>query len=311
MYINFFRNENEDNDDDVGEEEINELQKEILKEDKFKSKMKTVEKRLEEYKKAFEYFGNNVMSRRQQETAKIVEQIELVQERLKKIEKSKRWEEVDISNIPKEITPEFIYGCTYEERDYEFKKVITYKKKKLKDVEKNLKNLEKNPTKRNILEKRKKLKEDLEKNIQIYEQHSKDIWCPPPIYKEKKGKDGSIRLEIPKIPIPFKIDKMSNNNNNLYSNCEINEKTLNFDISEEKLNNEILNEENEENKESEENKIKDNKDDNMSNDVNNQKNDNSKKSDCNILNDNENNKINNEQENDNSNKNKIEISNNK
>ena len=273
MLMNFNFNGNEDDDNEEINKEMSDIQNEINKEAKedFYSKDKILQKRLEEYQEAYEYFKKNSMLIRQGNAVKAIEQINLVKESLKKIEENENWKEADISNLPEEITPEFIYGCTYEKRNDEFDKVITYRKKQLKNLENYIKYLEKFPSKREILEKRKKLKEELENKIQIYEQKSKDRWCPPPMYRESIEKNGNIKLENIIFPAPFKEDKIySNNNNNLNANHEINEIVLNTDISEELLNNEEINEECE--------NLED-KNDNISEDVNNKKNDDSKKSD--------------------------------
>ena len=305
MDFNFMSNG--DGEDPQINLEMSDMENEISKEEKkeFYSKVKILKGRLEEYQKAFKYFKDNDMFRRQEDAEKIVKQINLIKEPLKKIKESKNWKEADISNLPKEITPEFIYGCTYQQRDNEFNKLIAYKKERLKNLDKKIIKLEKYPTMRTKLEETKQKKNLIEQQIQIYQQKFKNRWCPPPMYTETIGQNGKIKLDNISVPRPFKIDEISNNNNNnINENYGINENVLNTDIPEEELNNEKINEE------FEENEIKEDKDDYSSDDAINKKKDDSKKSDCNILNDNEK-YINNEQINYNSNKNNIEISNNK
>jgi hypothetical protein len=169
-----FKN-NEDDDDPQINNEISDMEKEIKEEEKkkFDSKNKILKERLKEYQRALKYFKDNDMFRRQEDAEKKVKQIMLIEESLKKIEESENWKDADISNLPNEITPEFIYGCTYEQRNNEFNKVISYRKQKLRNLVQRIAHLEKYPTKRKELEEKKKAKSIIEKLIQNYQQKFK------------------------------------------------------------------------------------------------------------------------------------------
>ena len=130
---------------------------------------------------------------------------------MEKGKKNGKWKVVDLSLLPKEIKPEYIYGCKYEERNEKFCEVITLIENRLKEIRKNLKKLEiiNIKTNKENIEKYEKLKKLYEKRLNEAKEKYKNRWCPPPICKNV--------INI-KFFEPFKIDKNLNINENKIKN---------------------------------------------------------------------------------------------
>ena len=76
---------------------------------------------------------------------------------------------VDIKNLPNKISPEYIYGCSVEQRNDIFNQIINGLKKKREQYKtQNIKNLK-----------------DLNYTISNLEKSYKDEWTPPPKYKSQ------------------------------------------------------------------------------------------------------------------------------
>ena len=76
---------------------------------------------------------------------------------------------VDIKNLPKKISPEYIYGCSVEERNDIFIQIINgLKKQREKNKTQNIKNLK-----------------EIDYTILNLEKAYKDEWSPPPKYKSQ------------------------------------------------------------------------------------------------------------------------------
>ena len=103
-------------------------------EDEIKRLTQVVTDRLNEYRAAIDYFKSNELSEQQTKAIKSAKEICL---ELKKIQDGK-WREVNEFKLPNPITPEFIYGCSKEERDKRFIKVINGYKEQKKGVQDDL-----------------------------------------------------------------------------------------------------------------------------------------------------------------------------
>ena len=88
-------------------------------------------------------------------------------------------------DLPKKINPEYIYGCSIEERNKKFKEIILRNRaeKNLLEVKlkifQNKENISKND--KDEYEKNKINYDKLKSIIEHLEKSSKNIWVPPPI----------------------------------------------------------------------------------------------------------------------------------
>ena len=96
---------------------------------------------------------------------------------------------VNLSLLPKEITPEYIYDCTYEERKLKFDKVISLRENRRKQVVNKLKNLKLSNLENNKepIEKYENMKLYYEILINSAKQYKNNRWCPPPICENLKN----------------------------------------------------------------------------------------------------------------------------
>ena len=138
---------------------------------KTKEKEKIVEKkdlqkiigdRLKEYQLAIEYFKENELNT---QLKKCEEDIKTLNESLEKIKSGKK-DEINEKNLPKEITPEYINGCSNEERIKKYFeiiiKIIAEKQKLQTELENEIKALKK-LNKNEILSMKEDIQSDFEK----------------------------------------------------------------------------------------------------------------------------------------------------
>ena len=122
---------------------------------------KNIDELIKDYNKARIYFRENNFSNQEIDAKQKISLLE-------KIKKDMALgQSVDVKNLPKKISPEYIYGCSVEERNDIFIQIIdALKKKREKYKAQNLKNLK-----------------DLDFTILNIEKSYKDEWAPPPKYK--------------------------------------------------------------------------------------------------------------------------------
>ena len=84
--------------------ELEELNKENEKEEEdkklFKEKLSLIDKRLEDYQKAFNYFHSNNFHRRMGIAEKCIKIIELIKTKLNDGKENGKWKEVNLSSLP-------------------------------------------------------------------------------------------------------------------------------------------------------------------------------------------------------------------
>lgn len=146
---------------------------------------------LDDYQKAEKYFRNNKLIS-QEEDAK--NKIILIKTKYNQI---KLGQKIDIKDLPKAITPEYIYGCSTEERNAIYEKAINqYKEKRTKCIKSNG-------------DKEKIKKYDY--CIINIEKHYNDKWAPPPKLIERSVASAT-NLNGKKYQIKFMINKGDNSN---------------------------------------------------------------------------------------------------
>ena len=168
---------------------------------------KEIELRIKDYELALDYFKNNDYS--EEQINKVSEDKKILKESFDRINKG---EKIDEKTIPKEITPEYIYGYSNDERIKKYYDIIIKiieEKKKLKDELNNeikeLKKLSENQIvsmEKDILsdfENLKRKKEKYDQIINILKQDFMNKWIPAPLYTEKIE---NINLENIKEDIP-------------------------------------------------------------------------------------------------------------
>ena len=141
---------------------------------------------LEEYKSAKEYFKSNDLKNQEEDANQKYNQIQNAKKRFEQGYSIKNY-------LPKPITPEYIYGCSTEERDSKFKQVLekyTNEKNqletKIKDSILNLKKLDSEkyakikPQVMPKLENEKAKLDTLKKVIEGIEKRYKNKWVPAP-----------------------------------------------------------------------------------------------------------------------------------
>ena len=135
---NFFKKNSEANDEIIeNDEDINKEIEEMEKMNLFDEKMNIIKEREEEYVKAYNYFEKNIFHKQQEDAKNCIDIISKIKKEMEKGKKNGKWKVVDLSLLPKEIKPEYIYGCKYEERNEKFCEVITLIENRLKEVRKN------------------------------------------------------------------------------------------------------------------------------------------------------------------------------
>ena len=180
----------------------------LKKVDEKKELIKNIEERIKEYDLAIEYFKNNNYN--EDKIKKGEEDKKLLEELLGKINSG---EEIDKKIIPKEITPEYIYGYSNDERTKKYYdiiiKIIEEKNKLKTELSNEIKELKKLKESQLIamekdiiqdFEKIKNKKEKYDEIINILKNDFLNKWIPAPLYSDKDG--GEIEVERIKEDIP-------------------------------------------------------------------------------------------------------------
>jgi hypothetical protein len=134
---------------------------------------------LNEYKNAEDYFKKNNLKEQEKEASNKCGKIKDIKD---KIESNSLY---NLNNLPKPITPEFIYGCSKEERNIKFKNVLNKYLNEKRILEQKLKYYSKYAIIKNISEECNKNKTYLKKLdyvIKKLENDFKNEWVPSPKY---------------------------------------------------------------------------------------------------------------------------------
>ena len=177
---------------------------------------------MEEYKSAKEYFKTHDLKSQEENALQKYNQIQNAK---------KRFEQgylIKSNSLPKPITPEYIYGCSTEERDFKFKQILdkytedkNELEKKIKDTILNLKKLDSEkyskikPQIMPKLESEKAKLDTLKKVIEGFEKRYKNKWFPAPkIAKEgdengeKSNENSDYQLNIHVGETDYKKDNL-------------------------------------------------------------------------------------------------------
>ena len=163
--------------------------------------LETIKDRLEEYKKAINYFKANDLSQE-----KALEFAKEINEMKKKIECHKS-NEVNISKLPNHITPEFIFGYSNIERIKKYKEFIEGLLKQRGDLRLEMDNkLEdiKTMPKMKLKKEQSKIKAELDlkkkkineydKILKILKVNLQDKWTPAPLFKKEEVIEKSVKI---------------------------------------------------------------------------------------------------------------------
>ncbi len=161
--------------------------------DEIKRLTNVVTERLNEYRKALDYFKTNDFPEQQKEA---IIRAKAICIDLKKIQDGK-WKEVNEFKLPDPVTPEFIYGYDKNERKKRFDKIIFEMGKQRDSVQEDMnkrmeaiKKLPKSKLKSELpiakrdLDGLKAKKEKLDKILALLKEKSQDKWVPAPLYVE-------------------------------------------------------------------------------------------------------------------------------
>ena len=160
-----------------------------------------------DYKKAKNYFKKNNLPEREKNAHQKCLQIENIKKQLNSGKK------IYLNNLPKKITPEYIYGCSMEERNKRFKEILSRYRGQKNSLEVKLKQYKSNEMVKNN-------KDEYEKNeiifnklkiiIEELEIKSKNMWVPPPLYIKKiqKEQKNIISFDKSKFKIKTKITRI-------------------------------------------------------------------------------------------------------
>ena len=180
---------------------------------------------LNEYKNAEDYFNKNKLKEQEIKAFNKCVEIKNIKD---KIESNSSY---DLNNIPKPVTPEFIYGYSKEERNIKFKKVLNKYLNDKRILEQKLKCYRKYAITKNIIEEYNKDKTKLKKldnAIKELENNFKNEWVPSPKYsiETKLCQVEKISYENCYYEIKFKFKKEDyiQENINLKISFIINEK---------------------------------------------------------------------------------------
>ena len=122
-------------------------------------------------------------------------------------------------NLPKPITPEFIYGCSKEERNNKYNEIISKYSNDKTQLETKINSYDKN-----TIESNKELKIEYEKDLAQLEQYNKilkefetnfnNIWTPAPEYV-KKSKKFQVEKNYNSNLLILQVKKVDNNQENI------------------------------------------------------------------------------------------------
>ena len=213
---------------------------EIENEEKMKNYL---EKLFKSYYKAKTYFCENELKEKEVDSIrnckKIIEAKELLEQGLLK--------KIKESELPKEITPEYITGYTEEERKKKINFIIEFLNKEKEELKKNLENkineLKSNVNKikkeniekykeasKIILDKENNKINEITKTIQLVKETLKDKYIPVPDYiiVHEECKTEKINEEIPENVIRISVGNLTYKKSNPLVTLFIDEKNINL-----------------------------------------------------------------------------------
>jgi len=177
-----------------------------------------IEDRIKEYELAIEYFKSNGL---ESQLKKGEEDKQILIDSLNKIN-SGNSSEVDEKSIPKEITPEYINGCSNDERIKKYfeiiTKIINEKQKLQTELENEIKELKK-LNKDQILTMKEEIQNDFEKIknkkikydeiINILKEDFQNKWIPAPLHSETNENTEIIKKneDVPENTLRVKFGK--------------------------------------------------------------------------------------------------------
>jgi hypothetical protein len=163
--------------------------------------LEKIKDRLEEYKKAINYFKANDLSQE-----KAIELAKEINEMKKKIECHKS-NEVNISKLPNHISPEFIFGYSNTERIKKYKEFIEgllrqrgdlrlEMDNKLEDIKTmpKMKLKKEQPKIKAELDLKKKKINEYDKILKILKVNLQDKWTPAPLFKKEEVIEKSVKI---------------------------------------------------------------------------------------------------------------------
>ena len=170
-----------------------------------------------EYKSVLNYFKKNNLKIQEQDAINKLEKIQEIKTQLDS------GNTLNLGNLPKPLTPEYIYGCSAEERDNKFKQIISNYMFLKNKIEIKIKSYEENKMDENLKKEYKKSQEKLENvNIIINEIKNKfeNKWTPVPKYEKKpqKCKVEKISYDNCEFKIIFQIKKIDQKKENINLN---------------------------------------------------------------------------------------------
>ena len=176
---------------------------------------KVIEERIKEYESAIQYFKENELNNQLQKGEEDKKQLV---ESLEKLKSGK--EEINEKNIPKEITFEYINGCSNDERIKKYfdiiTKIIDEKQKLQTELEKEIKELKKF-SKKQIKSMETEIQKDFEnirnekikydEIINILREDFQNKWIPAPLFSEidEEEKNEIINKDIPENTIKIQF----------------------------------------------------------------------------------------------------------
>ena len=171
-----------------------------------------IENLYNDYKSAKQYFKENDLPEREKDAQQKCYQIENIKRQLNSgIEIY-----IYLNNLPKRISPEYIYGCSIMERNKKFKEILSKYRAEKNLLEVKLKNIE-NQNNKDEYEKNKEKYIKLKVKIQDLEEKSKNIWVPSPKYikETKKQPKEIISFDKSVFKIKIQIKRVDNINDGL------------------------------------------------------------------------------------------------
>ena len=157
----------------------------------------------DDYKEVRQYFKENELFEKEKDAIQKCLQIEKIKRQLNSGIK------IYLIDLPKKINPEYIYGCSIEERNKIFKQILLRNRaeKNLLEVKlkifQNKENISKND--KDEYEKNKINYDKLKSIIEHLEKSSKNIWVPPPIFKKEIQKQSKEIISFDKNIFKIKI----------------------------------------------------------------------------------------------------------
>ena len=165
-----------------------------------------------DYKTAKEYFKINNLKEQEKDAYNKYLQIENIKSKINAGNK------IYLTDLPKQIEPEYIYGCSEIERNNKFNEILSKHRAEKNILEVKLKSLLKKHFLKQIdndeYEKDKKNYEKLKYIIEQFENQFKNIWVPPPKYKKQMKQIINEKICYDKCEFKIKIQiKIIDNNN--------------------------------------------------------------------------------------------------